>query len=390
MFEITEQNDFVMTKIKVIGIGGAGGNAINTMIEENLENVEYIAMNTDLQDLRNSQAPNLLQLGPKTTRGRGAGANPDEGEKAAEESYEEIKKQLQGADMVFLTAGMGGGTGTGAIPVVAKAARELDILSVAIVTKPFMAEGEKKREYANQGISKLKGQVDTFILIENEKLLGLYGSLSIKLAYKESDKVLLNGIKAISDIIRLPGYANVEFSDITTVVKNMGYSMIGTGIAEGENRAINAAHEAISDPLLDEVSVTGCKALLINVFGGDDVTLDEYNNACNTVTNDTGKEGVIITGLILDSAFEGKIRVTVFATGLDYQDIDNQSEMIERDTNPFIQEITQPAKKTLRFNSKDFGSKNTTIAVEEPSTEEATNELELDPSEVPAFLRNLD
>lgn len=321
MFEINEASDFVLTQIKIVGVGGAGGNAINTMINNKLDNVEFIAINSDVQDLKKSLAPNLIQIGPKATNGRGAGALPEMGEKAAEESYEEIKKALSGADLIFLVAGMGGGTGTGALPVVARAAKEMNILTMAVVTKPFPYEGKIRLENADSGLLRLKEFVDTLLVISNSKILENFPNIGVIEGFRESDMIIYNGVKSLSDIIMKTGYINVEFSDIKTIMRNMGYAIIGSGEAEGEDRAIIAAQKAISNPLLGDISISGCKALLINIFAGTDMKMNELENACNTITSQTGNNIICINGLFCDPEYDGRIRVTVLATGLE---IDNE------------------------------------------------------------------
>ncbi len=317
MFEINEASDFVLTQIKIVGVGGAGGNAINTMINNKLNNVEFIAINSDVQDLKKSLAPNLIQIGPKATNGRGAGALPEMGEKAAEESYEEIKKALAGADLIFLVGGMGGGTGTGALPVVAKAAREMNILTMAVVTKPFPYEGKVRTDNAELGLKNLKGFVDTLLVIPNNKILENFPDIGVVEGFRESDMIIYNGVKSLSDIITKTGYINVEFSDIKTIMRNMGYALIGSGEAEGEDRAIIAAQKAITNPLLGDISISGCKALLVNIFAGTDMKMNELENACNAITSQTGNNIICINGLFCDPEYDGKIRVTVLATGLE-------------------------------------------------------------------------
>ncbi len=394
MFEINEASDFVLTQIKIVGIGGAGGNAINTMINNKLENVEFIAMNSDVQDLKKSLAPNLIQIGPKATHGRGAGALPEMGAKAAEESYQEIKEALSGADLIFLVAGMGGGTGTGAIPIVARAAKEMNILTMAVVSRPFPYEGKIRIENAEVGLRNLKENVDTLLVIPNNKILEHYPDIGVFEGFKKSDMIIHNGVKSISDIITKTGYINVEFSDIKTIMTNMGYALIGSGEAEGEDRAIVAAQEAITNPLLGDISVSGCKALLINIFAGTDMKMNELENACNAITSQTGNNIICINGLFCDPEYDGKIRVTVLATGLEIDDetIENTPAMKKyAKKNEYVDLDGYGVSKGMT----GFGSLHNKLdKPEEASTEdteekETENKSEID-SELPPFLNLLD
>lgn len=317
MIEYDERPAQIGTNIKIIGVGGAGGNAINTMIDNELNGVEFIAANTDADDLTKSKAKMKMQLGKKLTRGLGTGANPDVGSRSAEESKDEIKSHLEGADMIFLAAGMGGGTGTGAAPIIAKIAREMGILTLGIVTTPFPFEGKKREENADHGIRHLSEYVDTLIVIPNERLCEIYGNATLKAAFNNADNVLYEAAKAVSDIITITGLINVDFADVKTVMQNMGYALMGTGIADGENRAINAARLAISNPLLSDVSLAGCQSLLLNVTCGEDILMSEFADVSNVIVNETGKGANIIMGAILDPNMTGKISVTIIATGLD-------------------------------------------------------------------------
>ncbi len=389
MFEINEASDFVLTQIKIVGVGGAGGNAINTMINNKLDNVEFIAMNSDVQDLKKSLAPNLVQLGPKATSGRGAGALPEIGEKAAEESYEEIKKALNGADLVFLVAGMGGGTGTGALPIVARAAKEMNILTMAVVTKPFPYEGKIRLENAELGLKNLRGFVDTLLVIPNNKILENFPTIGVVEGFRESDMIIYNGVKSISDIITRTGYINVEFSDIKTIMRNMGYALIGSGEAEGEDRAIIAAQAAITNPLLGDISIAGCKALLINIFAGSDMKMNELENACNTITSQTGTNIICINGLFCDPEYDGRIRVTVLATGLEM----DQEKM---ETITSLNKISKPKEYPdldnygMTGSMKGFGSLHDNLEGDDmPMEEEKTVEKHIE-TELPPFLNLLD
>lgn len=391
MFEINEASDFVLTQIKIVGVGGAGGNAINTMINNKLDNVEFIAINSDVQDLKKSLAPNLIQIGPKATSGRGAGALPEIGEKAAEESYEEIKKALAGADLVFLVAGMGGGTGTGALPVVARAAKEMNILTMAVVTKPFSYEGKIRLENSDLGLKNLKSYVDTLLVIPNNKILETFPTIGFVEGFRESDMIICNGVKSLSDIISKTGYINVEFSDIKTIMSNMGYALIGSGEAEGEDRAIIAAQNAITNPLLGDISIAGCKALLINIFAGADMKMNELENACNVITSQTGNNIICINGIFCDPEYDGKIRVTVLATGLE---IDNESiETISSNLNktPKTKDYPGIDDYGIGRSTKGFGSLHENLLSEDDSQEVEEKAPEKDTeSELPPFLNLLD
>lgn len=316
MIEFDERPAQIGTNIKVIGVGGSGGNAINTMIRNNLGGVEFIAANTDASDIAKSKARMTMQLGKKLTRGLGTGANPDLGAKAAEESKDDIKSHLDGADMIFITAGMGGGTGTGGAPIIAKIAREMGILTVGIVTTPFDFEGRKRKENATEGISNLKEFVDTLILIPNQKLCEIYPDISVMDGFQHADNVLYEAVKAVSDIINVTGYINVDFADVKSTMQNMGFALMGTGVAEGDNRSVTAAKLAISNPLLADIDLSGCQSMLINITAGHDMKMTEFQEISNVVINETGTAGNIITGLIMNDSMEGKISVTIIATGL--------------------------------------------------------------------------
>ena len=281
--------------IKVIGVGGGGGNAVNRMIEENVKGVEFIAANTDVQALKNSKAETVIQLGPKYTRGLGAGSQPEVGEKAAEESEDAIRDSLQGADMIFITAGMGGGTGTGAAPIVAKLAKEIGALTVGVVTRPFTFEGPKRGRFAAEGIAKLKENVDTLLIISNNRLLEVVDKKTPMLeAFREADNVLRQGVQGISDLITAPGYVNLDFADVKTVMENQGTALMGIGVASGEERVIEATKKAISSPLL-ETSIDGAEQVLLNITGGLDMTLFEAQDASDIVASAaTGDVNIIL------------------------------------------------------------------------------------------------
>ena len=318
-------------RIKVIGVGGGGGNAINTMILSRLEGVDFIAANTDLQALESNQAQIKIPLGSKATRGLGAGANPDIGRQAACEDRDRIAEVLQGADMVFVTAGMGGGTGTGAAPIIAEVARELGALTVGVVTKPFGFEGKKRRRHADEGIAALAAAVDTLITIPNERLLMVAGQKTTMLdAFRKADDVLLNAVRGISDLITIPGLINVDFADVKTIMSNMGRALMGTGRAGGERRATEAAQQAISSPLLEDVSITGATGILINITGGPDLTLFEVNEASTLIQEAAHEDANIIFGSVIDPSIGDELRITVIATGFDAQYADVEPTIYER------------------------------------------------------------
>lgn len=303
--------------IKVIGVGGGGGNAVNRMIEENVKGVEFIAANTDVQALKNSKAEVVIQLGPKYTRGLGAGSQPEVGEKAAEESEDSIRQSLEGADMIFITAGMGGGTGTGAAPIVAKIAKEIGALTVGVVTRPFTFEGPKRGRFAAEGIAKLKENVDTLLIISNNRLLEVVDKKTPMLeAFREADNVLRQGVQGISDLITAPGYVNLDFADVKTVMENQGTALMGIGVASGEERVIEATKKAISSPLL-ETSIDGAEQVLLNITGGLDMTLFEAQDASDIVANAATGDVNIILGTSISEELGDEIRVTVIATGID-------------------------------------------------------------------------
>ncbi len=316
--QVPQQPDEFRPRICVVGVGGAGGNAINNMINSGLEGVEFLVANTDAQDLSQSLSDNRLQLGPTVTKGLGAGMQPLVGAEAAEESMDEILHRLDGANMVFITAGMGGGTGTGAAPVIAKALRERNILTVGVVTKPFQFEGMKRATFADEGIASLSESVDTLIVIPNQNLFRLANEkTTFADAFKMADNVLLDGVRGVSDLIVKPGIVNLDFADVRTLMTVMGKAMMGTGEAEGETRALDAAERAIANPLLDDMSLDGAQGVLINVTGGYDVTLYEVDAVANHVREKVDPEANIIFGSSVDESMTGTLRVSVVATGID-------------------------------------------------------------------------
>ena len=315
---MSSQREELKPRITVFGVGGAGGNAVNNMIDKNLEGVEFVVANTDAQALAQSRAPSKIQMGLKVTEGLGAGARPSVGAAAAEETIEEIVDHLAGAHMCFITAGMGGGTGTGAAPIIAQAARELGVLTVGVVTKPFQFEGNKRMRQADEGIEALQKVVDTLIIIPNQNLFRLANEkTTFTEAFALADDVLYQGVKGVTDLMVRPGLINLDFADVRAVMDEMGKAMMGTGEASGEDRAVQAAEKAIANPLLDEISLHGAKGVLINITGGYDLTLFELDEAANIIREKVDPDANIIVGSTLDTSMEGMIRVSVVATGID-------------------------------------------------------------------------
>jgi cell division protein FtsZ len=305
-------------KIKVVGVGGGGGNAVNRMIQAGIKGVEFLVANTDVQAMRNSLAPVKLQIGGKLTKGLGAGANPEIGKQAALEDTDRILEALSGADMIFITTGMGGGTGTGAAPIIASLAAELGALTVAVVTKPFNFEGKRRRVQAEQGIRGLRDCVDTLITIPNERLLNFVErGTSLSDAFKIADDILRQAVQGISDLITVPGEINLDFADVKTIMHGMGMALMGTGVSSGEHRAVEAAQRAISSPLLEEASIEGAKGVLINVTGGPDMTLFEVHEAASIIQEAADEEANIIFGTVIDPRMGDEVKVTVIATGFD-------------------------------------------------------------------------
>nr|HEX4315773.1 cell division protein FtsZ [Kofleriaceae bacterium] len=315
---LIEFGDTAHAKILVIGTGGGGGNAVNTMISGNLDGVEFVVANTDMQALEANMAPHKIQLGDALTKGLGAGANPEVGRRSAEESMQQIADLISGADMVFVTAGMGGGTGTGAAPVIAQIARDCGALTVGVVTKPFGFEGKKRARQAIEGIERLSKAVDTLIVIPNNRLLALVGqNTSMVEAFRKADSVLLNAVQGISDLMTVPGLINVDFADVRTIMSGMGRALMGTGVGTGKRRATEAAEMAISSPLLEDVSIDGATGILINITGGPDLTLHEVNEASTLIQTAAHEDANIIFGSVIDPNLSEEVRITVIATGFD-------------------------------------------------------------------------
>jgi cell division protein FtsZ len=362
-------------RIKVIGCGGGGTNAVNRMIEAGLTGVEFIAMNTDSQVLDVSTADYKLQLGENLTRGLGAGGNPEVGRSAAEESKSEIKRSLEGADMVFITAGMGGGTGTGAAPVIAEVAKDLGILTVAVVTKPFKFEGPRRSRLAEEGVDNLRDKVDTVIVIPNDRLLGVVEKRATLVeAFREADDVLRQGVQGISDIITIPGLINVDFADVRAIMLNAGTALMGIGVGTGENRAVDAAQAAIASPLL-ETSIEGARAALININGGPDLTLAEVNAAVELIQQATDAEDAnIIFGIVQDPRMDSEVHITVLATGFDQKPHNPPSSRIASQS--------RPAHTAAAVASGNVSTSSSSRQEDAPARPVNDNDVD-----IPAFLR---
>ncbi|MCK4560171.1 MAG: cell division protein FtsZ [Calditrichia bacterium] len=384
-------------KIKVVGIGGAGGNALNGMIEASLSGVEFISVNTDAQNLENNCAPSRLQIGKNLTKGLGAGSNPEIGLRAAEEDKEGIINSLSGADMVFVTCGMGGGTGTGATPVVAEIAKDLGALTVGIVTKPFAFEGSTRLKNAEKGIEEMRKCIDTLIVIPNDRVFSIIDRNTPAIsAFKVIDSILLEATRCISDLINNHGYINLDFADIRTVMLGMGDALMGTGMATGEGRAIAAAEEAISSPLLDGVDINGALGVLINITGGSNLTLWEVNEAATIIQEAAGGKVNVIFGMVVDEALSEELRVTVIATGFNKEaKIKTQMEApksVPKNFEPVdFSELDKPAfiRKHKNENKVDSGipattkpQKTSVYSIEDEDIPEAPDELD-----TPTFLR---
>ncbi len=338
MLELDHKDLNSFAKIKVIGVGGGGNNAVNRMISANLQGVDFVCVNTDLQCLTLSNAETKIQIGAKLTKGLGAGANPEIGKKAAEESREDIVKSLEGADMVFVTAGMGGGTGTGAAPIVAEVAKELGALTVGVVTRPFSFEGRKRASRAEIGIEELKQKVDTLIIIPNDRLMQVADkNTSISDAFRIADDVLRQGVQGISDLIAVPGLINLDFADVKTIMEDTGSALMGIGRASGDKRAAEAANMAISSPLL-ETSIDGAKGVLLNITGGNNLGLFEVNEVAEIISSAADQEANIIFGAVIDETLDDELRVTVIATGFDERPKAEKIDSGELNIKPFSED----------------------------------------------------
>jgi len=370
-------------RIKVVGIGGGGGNAIGRMMSHGIKGVSFLAINTDVQALHNSKASEKVHIGKVLTRGLGAGMNPEIGRQAAEENKDEIEKALKGSDMVFLTCGLGGGTGTGAIPLVAELAREVGALTVAVVTRPFSFEGAQRSRIAEEGLAELKNKVDTLIVIPNDRLLHIIDKkISLLNAFAIVDDVLRQGVQGISDLIVYPGIINLDFADIKTIMENAGPAIMGIGRASGEDRAVQAAKAAISSPLL-EFSIEGAKGILFNVTGGPDIGMVEISEAAKAITESSDPDAKVIFGAVVDEkAKKGEIKITVIATGFD-QGLDNKVNQLsleeERKIPPTIEVETKKGRKESKKKDKEGGKEN--------DYNNFSPELEEDEWDIPAFIR---
>ncbi|WP_440903529.1 cell division protein FtsZ [Catenovulum sp. SX2] len=386
MFDLmSEHNDEAI--IKVIGVGGGGGNAVEHMVKHTIEGVEFITANTDAQALRNSSAETTIQLGRDVTKGLGAGANPEIGRKSAEEDRQVIQEAIRGADMVFIAAGMGGGTGTGAAPVVAEIAREMGILTVAVVTKPFPFEGKKRMQYADIGIEELAKHVDSLITIPNDKLLKVLGKgTSLLDAFKAANNVLQGAVQGIAELITRPGLINVDFADVKTVMSEMGTAMMGTGVASGEDRAEEAAEAAISSPLLEDVDLAGARGILVNITAGMDISIEEFETVGNAVKGFASENATVVVGAVIDADMTDELRVTVVATGIG-------------DTRPDISlvpnnKVSLNERPVGNFRSSEVAAGSAAVAIEERTAAPAhvpasdSNAAQnLDYLDIPAFLR---
>ena len=381
MFELVE-NVAQSAEIKVIGVGGGGGNAVHHMINNQVEGVEFICANTDAQALHNLKAKTILQMGSNITKGLGAGANPEIGRQAALEDRDEIAEILSGADMVFITAGMGGGTGTGAAPIVAEVAREMGILTVAIVTRPFPFEGKKRSKIAEEGIRLLTEHVDSLITIPNEKLLDVLGKEATLLeAFKAANDVLLGAVKGIADLIMNPGMINVDFADVKTVMSEMGMAMMGTGTAVGADRAREAAEAAIRSPLLEDVNLQGARGILVNITAGENLSLGEFSEVGDTIEEFASDDATVVVGTVIDPSLENEMRVTVVATGLGDRHakptkvVDNT----DREITPDYRQLDKPGVMRRQGSSRAAAAAAAAAVV--------GSDTDMDYLDIPAFLR---
>lgn len=400
MFEfdsLTEQK----AKLKVVGVGGAGGNAVTRMITSGMQGVDFIAINTDAQDLDNNPSEQKIQVGKNLTKGLGAGANSSVGKEAVEADSEAITSLLDGADMVFITAGLGGGTGTGAAPVISQISRELGILTVGIITLPFNFEGPKRMNRALEGMAEMKKACDTLIAIPNQKLMSIVDkSTTLPEAFQMADTILHQAAKGISDLINVQGHINLDFADVETIMKNMGEAIMGTGIASGEERAVLAAQQAISSPLLDDASIKGAQGVLVNITGGDDLTLMEANEATTIIFEEAGPSANIIFGAVIDPKLKGEIRVTVIATGFNMpktiDQIEKERETLSlnnNDTPPTRQlqdQKNKPLHETYKNKSDDEKTEIPTTKKKPVITFDDTSSSSVvygDDLQIPAFIR---
>jgi cell division protein FtsZ len=375
MFELVDATNQTAI-IKVIGVGGGGGNAVEHMLKANIEGVDFICANTDAQALKNSTSKTILQLGGTVTKGLGAGADPDLGRQSALEDRDRIMDVLEGSDMVFITAGMGGGTGTGAAPVVAQVAKEMGILTVAVVTRPFSFEGKKRAVVADNGISDLSQFVDSLITIPNEKLMSVLGrEVSLLNAFAAANDVLLGAVQGIAQLITCPGLINVDFADVRTVMSEMGMAMMGSGKAQGEDRATVAAEAAISSPLLEDVNLSGAKGILVNITAGMDFAIGEFEDVGNTIKQFASDNATVVVGTVIDPEMSGDLRVTIVATGL--------GNSVIREESPRIKVVTE---SNVAVDYKDF-DRPTVIRNQDVGQDKSPDEQDPDYLDIPAFLR---
>src|SRR2546423_6472314 len=385
-------------RMKVVGVGGGGGNALNRMVDEGLQGVEFISVNTDAQALLNNKSDVKVQIGKKLTRGLGAGARPEIGRQAIEENRDEVLHSLQNADLVFVTCGMGGGTGTGAAPIISQIARDLGALTIGIVTKPFLFEGRKRMRQAEMGIAEMRKHVDTMVVVPNERLLAVVGKgIPFQDALKKADEVLLHATQGISSLISVTGLVNVDFADVRTVMQEGGSALMGTGIGRGDNRAIEAAQQAIASPLLDNVSVSGATGVLVNITGGADITLGEVHQINEIIHDAVGEDAEIIFGAVHEPAMQGEIRVTVIATGFDrerQQSASTQQSVIAA-PSPLVRGSPVIPLRPPRGNGASRSTlaeipRRTPPAVIPPVTPEkdrSSPEQDLSDMEIPTFIR---
>ncbi len=379
MFELSDKDLMSTAKIKVIGIGGAGGNAVNTMISYNLRGVDFITANTDAQALGAASSEVKIQLGAEVTKGLGAGSDPDIGRKAALETRELLRSSLQGSDMVFITAGLGGGTGTGGAPVAAEIAREMGALTVAVVTKPFLFEGKRRNAQAEDGIAELRKMVDTLIIVPNQRLLSIGGKeISLLDAFRKADDILYHAVKGISDLIMVPGLINLDFADVKKIMSQMGLALMGTGTAGGENRAIEAAQKAISSPLLEDNTIQGARGVLLNITGGPNMTLHEINEASSMIQAEVHEDANIIFGTVVDESMGDEIRITVIATG--FKSTESAARADVASLGSFRRSQSSISVPTFIRNEKPAD----TSSLQQTDTAEDDNRPDL---EIPTFLR---
>lgn len=369
------ENELPKAQIRVIGVGGGGGNAVNNMIMSGMTGVEFVAVNTDAQDLERSLAPRRFQLGNQLTKGLGAGANPEVGREAALEDRDRLAELVVGCDMVFITAGMGGGTGTGAAPVIAQVAKEIGSLTVAVVTRPFHFEGRRRRKQADEGIEALRQCVDTLITIPNQRLISMATErTTMKEAFQMADRVLYQAVKGVSDLINFQGIVNVDFADVRTIMANKGVALMGVGVGSGEHRIVEAAQKAINSPLLDDVSIAGATSVLINITGNSDLTMFEINEASTMIQEEAHEDANVIWGWVIDETMKDEARVTVIATGFEEAWL-NQAPPVERR----IREVMQGnggGRRSMRNNNMGGG--------------QLTSGLSPDDYDIPTFFKNVD